>query len=51
MEAKAERQGELKRVLCAVGPEAASVVEEILHAGFQVDAEIRCDVVLSTKTE
>ena len=34
MEADTERQGKLKRVLSAVGLDAATVVKEILYAGF-----------------
>ena len=51
MEAEAERQSELKRVLGAVGLDAAAVIEEILHTGLKVDAEIGRDIILRTETK
>ena len=51
VESEADGQGEFKRVLRAVGLEEASVIEEILHAGFQVDAKIWGEVVLCTEAK
>ena len=51
MEADAEGQGEFKRVLRTIGFEVAAVIEEILHAGFQIDAEIWREVVLCAEAK
>ena len=51
VESEADGQGEFKRVLRTVGLEAAAVIEEILHAGFQVDAKIWGEVVLRTEAK
>ncbi len=50
METEAERQGEFKGVLRAVGFEVTAIVDEILQAGLQIDAEMWCDVVLCSET-
>ena len=51
MEADAEGEGELKRVLCAIGLQVAAVIEEVLQAGLCIDAKVRNEVILDAKAE
>ena len=46
MEADAEGEGELKRVLCAIGLQVAAVIEEVLQAGLNIETNVRREVVL-----
>lgn len=51
MEAEADGQGDLERVLCTIGLDVATVVEEVLQAGLQIDAKMWREVVLQPDTE
>lgn len=46
MEADSKWQRDLQRMLCAIGLDAAAVIEEVLEAGLQVDTKVGSDVVL-----
>ena len=50
MEADAEWQGEVKRMLSAVALNVATVVEEILQTRLYVETDVRRDVVLDANT-
>ena len=50
MNTNAERQGDAKRMLCAITLQATSVVEEILQAGLYVDAKMGREAILNPKT-
>ena len=50
MEADADRQGEVKRMLSAVALNVATVVEEILQTRLYVETDVRRDVVLDADT-
>ena len=45
-EADAEWQGDAERMLRAIGLQVAAIVEEILQAGLQIEAEMRREVIL-----
>lgn len=51
MEAEAEGQGELEGMLCAIALQVAAIVEEVLKAGFQVEAEVGREIVLNAEAE
>lgn len=41
MEADTKGQNDAEGMLCAIGLEVAAIVEEVLQAGFYVEAEAR----------
>ena len=49
MKANAERQGDAKRMLCAITLQTTSVVEEILQVRLYVDAKMRRNIILDSK--
>ena len=51
MEAEADGQGDLERVLCTIGLDVATVIEEVLQVGLQVDTKMRREVVLQSDAE
>jgi hypothetical protein len=50
MEAKTEGQGDAKRMLCTITLEVATIIKEVLQAGFHVDTKMRGEVILNTET-
>ena len=51
MEADAEWEGDVEAMLGAVAFNAAAVIEEILQTWFQIEADMRRDVVLNANTD
>ena len=51
MEANAEGQSDLERMLCTICLQVAAVIEEILQAGLDVEANVRGEIILSAKAE
>ena len=51
MKADAEWQGDAKAMLRAIALDAAAVVEEVLQTWFQIEADMRRDVVLNANTD
>lgn len=51
MEADAEGQSNLKRMLCEIGIQVTTVIKEILQAGLDIETNVRREVVLQTEAK